>query len=89
MTTFKCCECGKHWTEGATRDYCETELCRECVALSAVNAYQEATAALDLVSRIRFALGDNGKRMQDELIEWCKTLGPRWTPTTTPPEGDA
>lgn len=28
-------------------------------------------AALDLVSRIRVALGDNGRRMQDELISYC------------------
>lgn len=38
------------------------------------DAKADATAALDLVSRIRFALGDNGKRMQDELIEYCKEL---------------
>lgn len=37
-------------------------------------ARQQQASALDLVSRIRFALGDNGKRMQDELIEWCKGL---------------
>ena len=35
---------------------------------------RHAAGCLDLVSRIRFALGDNGKRMQPELIEWCKTL---------------
>jgi hypothetical protein len=31
-------------------------------------------AALRLVSDIRFALGDNGKRMQDELVAWCKEI---------------
>ncbi len=31
-------------------------------------------AALGLVSSIRFALGDNGRRMQPELIEWCRGL---------------
>ena len=29
-------------------------------------------AALGLVADVRFALGDNGKRMQPELIEWIK-----------------
>jgi len=29
-------------------------------------------AALGLVAEVRFALGDNGKRMQPELIEWIK-----------------
>lgn len=31
-------------------------------------------SALNLLTEIRFALGDNGKRMQDELIEYCKEL---------------
>lgn len=31
-------------------------------------------SSLYLVSRIREALGDNGLRMQDELIEYCKHL---------------
>jgi chromosome segregation ATPase len=38
------------------------------------DAINQHAAALDLVSRIRWALGDNGARMQDELIEWCKHL---------------
>lgn len=29
---------------------------------------------LDLLSRIRFALGDNGRRMQDELVDFCREL---------------
>jgi len=29
---------------------------------------------LALVADIRCALGDNGKRMQTELIEWCAEL---------------
>ena len=37
-------------------------------------ARDEATAALDLVSRIRMALNDNGKRMQDELLAYCREL---------------
>ena len=35
---------------------------------------RDATAALDLVSRIRMALNDNGKRMQDELLAYCREL---------------
>ena len=37
-------------------------------------ARDDATAALDLVSRIRMALNDNGKRMQDELLIYCREL---------------
>ena len=32
------------------------------------------TSLLALVADIRCALGDNGKRMQTELIEWCAEL---------------
>ena len=38
------------------------------------DAIAQQAAALDLVARIRQALGDDGRRMQDELIEWCRTL---------------
>ena len=38
------------------------------------NARDDATAALVLVSRIRMALNDNGKRMQDELLDYCRDL---------------
>lgn len=34
-------------------------------------AADDAMSALDLLSRVRFALGDNGKRMQDKLIVYC------------------
>lgn len=37
-------------------------------------ARQDQMAALGLVARIREALGDNGVRMQDELIAYCKEL---------------
>ena len=37
-------------------------------------ARDDATAALDLMSRVRMALNDNGKRMQDELIDYCRDL---------------
>ena len=35
---------------------------------------EESTAALALLSRMRFACGDNGKRMQDELEEYLREL---------------
>lgn len=34
----------------------------------------EEIAALDLLSRMRFACGDNGKRMQDELEAYLREL---------------
>ncbi len=34
----------------------------------------DATAALALLSRMRFACGDNGLRMQDELEEYLRGL---------------
>lgn len=35
---------------------------------------RKADPALRLVADIRFALGDDGKRMQDELVEYCKEM---------------
>ena len=35
---------------------------------------RENASLLRLVSDIRVALGDNGKRMQPELVEYCKEL---------------
>ena len=37
-------------------------------------AQEDFYSSLYLVARIREALGDNGLRMQDELIEYCKRL---------------
>ena len=37
-------------------------------------AADDAASVLDLLSRVRFALGDNGKRMQAELLEYCAEL---------------
>ena len=37
-------------------------------------AAEDATGALHLLARIREALGDNGARMQDELLEYCAEL---------------
>jgi len=54
---------------------------REIAALAAEVERLRAdhAAALGLVADVRFALGDNGKRMQSELIEWatglCKDAG--------------
>lgn len=38
------------------------------------NEVAASAAALRIVADIRFALGDDGKRMQDELVCWCKEL---------------
>lgn len=35
---------------------------------------EETIAAFDLLSRMRFACGDDGKRMQDELEEYLRGL---------------
>ena len=43
-------------------------------------AADDAAGALDLVSRIREALGDHGLRMQDELLEYCRELAARAVP---------
>ena len=40
-------------------------------------AQEDFYSSLYLVARIREALGDNGLRMQDELIEYCKALKQR------------
>lgn len=50
--------------------------CIEIIYLkeSARKSADEAASALDLLSRIRFALGDNGVRMQDELIAYCAEI---------------
>lgn len=37
-------------------------------------AADDAASALDLLSRVRFALGDNGTRMQADLIVYCAEL---------------
>lgn len=44
---------------------------------------EHAASAIDLVSSIRFALGDNGRRrMQDELVEHCKAIVAKRQPLT-------
>lgn len=35
---------------------------------------ENETTLLRLLTDIRFALGDDGKRMQDEFVEYCKAL---------------
>lgn len=65
------------WTECAREKDRETTVLHaelEHTQIVLKRAQQDAISALDLVSRIREALGDNGKRMQDELIEYCKKL---------------
>jgi hypothetical protein len=36
---------------------------------------RENTRLITLLTDIRFALGDDGKRMQDEFVEYCKGIG--------------
>jgi hypothetical protein len=46
---------------------------------------RDQLSVLDLITQIREALGDDGKRMQDELIEYCRELAGRAQPTETNP----
>ena len=39
-----------------------------------LEAEANSASCLDLVSRIREALGDNGVRMQSELLDYCREL---------------
>lgn len=39
---------------------------------------EQSIGALRLVADIRFALGDRGARMQDELLDYCKSLSRLW-----------
>jgi hypothetical protein len=56
---------------------------------------QNAQGALLLVADLRFALGDNGLRMQPELIEYAKELHKdalryrKWRADYTAPDADA
>ena len=34
----------------------------------------DVSSLLMLLADIRFAIGDNGKRMQDELVAYCKEI---------------
>lgn len=49
----------------------------EYIQSEMVQAKRDNMSAFDLLSRVRMALGDNGKRMQDELIEYCRELAER------------
>lgn len=60
-----CWNYGRHHYDCAVRE--NAALAAEVERLRADHA-----AALGLVAEVRFALGDNGKRMQPELIEWIK-----------------
>jgi len=66
------------WSDFWREDLCDlaTRLTADCEKLESelAAARADATSAMRLVADIRFALGDNGRRMQTELIEWCKTL---------------
>jgi len=56
---------------------CEIESLRaqnDSLKAAGRKAADDATSALDLLSRVRFALGDNGTRMQGELVDYCREL---------------
>lgn len=61
---------GAHAMEGPTRHQVELLLHE----LDAPRPQQDETGLLRLVCDIRFAVGDNGKRMQPELVEYMKAL---------------
>ena len=85
QTDRKCGKCGLPISEGEAgiRNYgfhrahaeyrCIQLMHAEITRLRAelAESKQSEMSAIDLVSRIRHALGDDGKRMQDELIAHC------------------
>lgn len=62
------------WPTGEWVKYDEATADIEAVNAQCRNLADDNASLLDLLSRIRFALGDNGKRMQSELIEYCAEL---------------
>lgn len=53
----------------------ERERATSAARLCSINELQQQNAVMiSLVADIRFALGDDGKRMQGELVEYCKEL---------------
>lgn len=48
--------------------------CEQSLRTSLAASRADAAAALSLLSRMRFACGDDGKRMQDELEEYLREL---------------
>ena len=71
--------CAKHEAEVGEADCasCIIEDLEAEVELAKENgrkATDDAAGAIDLLSRVRFALGDNGTRMQSELIDYCAEL---------------
>lgn len=60
---------------------------RDLTALRDALVARSEIGALHLVARIREALGDNGVRMQDELLEYCAELRERPAIPKETPEG--
>lgn len=42
--------------------------------MTKIELQRQNIALLNLIADIRFAIGDDGKRMSDELIEYCREL---------------
>ncbi len=51
----------------------ETTKCEKCgIEYYAAREFHACTSELDCLARIREAIGDNGKRMQPELVEYIR-----------------
>lgn len=57
-----------------TEPYYKTHEPPHCPTCDCGMPRDDAAAALGLLSRMRFACGDNGKRMQDELEDYLREL---------------
>lgn len=55
-------------------DQCERPLCALTRRAEAAEAMSGEPGLLRLLVDLRFALGDNGKRMQDELVEFAREI---------------
>lgn len=64
------------WREWAESRHSVQQIREELERLRAENArlLGDHTTALRLVADVRAAIGDDGKRMQPELIEYCRKL---------------
>jgi hypothetical protein len=74
MRSFEADHTPDGWPAVRMRDI--SALCAEIERLTGERdeARADANAAIFLVTNLRFAFGDNGKRMRDELIEYARLL---------------
>ena len=62
------------WSFEQTQDACIEHVRADCPTCDCGMPRDDASAALGLLARMRFACGDNGKRMQGELEEYLREL---------------